>query len=202
MRATLALIATLGLAGACGGRQMLDLPATDGGAARASGAAGATGAAGAPGATGSAGSGVFPMPQIGPIDFTNAPATLSMFCDSDAGQIRFSNPCLVGQGAGTSHEVECTISTSTDVGWSFLVVLPPTQNPETVLPVTPTAVPVGDRSAHITKIEGALTFERATADYSEFVAGFRGNVTWRDANGRTFTCIVDDTIWAAAGGFI
>jgi len=207
MRVTLSVLAALALGYGCGGRQMLDLPAAGGGGAAPSGAAGATGGAGSTGTAGAIGGtgGVFPMPMVGPIDFTEAPASFSMYCDGALGQIMFWNPCLVGQGIGNSpiHEVECTSGSTGQIGWSFLVVLPLTQNPETVLPLTPSALAViGDNvSASITKVDGALTFERVTPDERGFVAGFRGNVTMTDPTGATYSCFVDATIWAAPGGF-
>jgi hypothetical protein len=191
------LLAVLGLAGACGGRQMLDLPAANGGAGGSSGAAGTSGGAGTVGGA----AGAFPMPDVGPIDFTQAPASFSMYCDGRLGEIKFWNPCLVGRGP--VHEVECSSGSTGEIGWSFLVILPITQNPETVLPVTPSALAViGDSvTATISKIDGALTFERVNPDQSGFVAGFRGNVTMTDSTGMTYSCVVDATIWAAPGDF-
>jgi hypothetical protein len=215
MRETLAVLAAVALAGGCGGRQMLDLAPADGGAAGTSGGGATTGGNGA--ATGSAAAGgnagvggAGGAPAVGIIDLTQAPPTFSMSCDETVGTIAIVNPCLIGGKLGGNadpsspapHEVECKIGSSGDVVWSFLVVFPPLQNPQMVA-LTPTAVDgqVGNDKARVTSVTGSLTFDRVDPTNRAFVAQFSGTVTWLEQSGRTFSCVVFDSIWGAPGPF-
>jgi hypothetical protein len=217
MMNTWAFAAALALVASCGGRQMLDLPATTGAAAGASGAMGTTGDAGMfgdAGETGVAGaSGAAGAPAVGFIDLTQAPPTFPMACDGGVGVITFVNPCLVGYVIGGDndatvpgpHEVECTVETpGGNVGWSFEVIFPPLQNPQTILPLTPTALGVdlgNGQQAHISKVTGGLTFSRVDPTNRAFVARFIGVVTWTEPSGATFQCQVDAPVWGAPGPF-
>jgi hypothetical protein len=191
MRVACVVLAALALTGGCGGRQMLDLPPDP---------------AGGGGAAGNA-------PVVGPIDLTQAPPTFAMSCDHGVGTITFHSPCLVGAAIGgdgnpstfRSHEVECTLATPVAIAWSFLVILPPPQNPETVLPQTVTAglVDLGNgQIARMSSFAGALTFSHVDPSNGSFVARFMGTTTWSDARGGTFSCTVDVPVWAAPGGFV
>jgi hypothetical protein len=226
MTRTWAFVAALALVAGCGGRQMLDPPATTGAAAGAAGAgggngnagtfgaAGETGVAGASGAAGTAGVVGAPAPAVGLIDLTQAPPTFSMTCDNGVGSITFVNPCLVGWVAGGDqnpmspglHEVECTVATPAgNVGWSFEVMFPSLQNPQTILPLTPTAsgVDLGNgQQARISMVTGALTFSRVDPTNRAFVARFIGSVTWTEPSGATFQCKMDTPVWGAPGSFI
>jgi hypothetical protein len=219
MTRTWALAAALALVASCGGRQTLDLPADDDGTAGTSatagngGAAGATAAAGNSGAAGAFGAAGAMAPAVGFIDLRQAPPTFSMKCDSGVGVITFVNPCLVGQALGgtsdptstSAREVECTVATPAgDVGWSFLMIFPPLQNPQTFLPLTPTAsvVDLGNgQQARISMVTGALTFSRVDPTNRAFVARFIGGVTWTEPSGATFQCTIDTPVWGAPGGF-
>jgi hypothetical protein len=203
MNRTLAVLAALALIGGCGGRQMLD-PPDDGGGAGTSGAAvgGASGAAGVPSE---------PV-VMGPIDLTQAPTTFSMKCGNGAGVMTFVNPCLVGYSLNggsasgiTDHEVECALATPAgSVGWSFLVLLPPTPNPQTFFPITPTAAGVdlgNGEPAQISMVTGALTFSRVDLTNRAFIARFTGDVTWTESSGATVLCTLDTPVWGAPGQF-
>lgn len=220
-----AFAAALALVASCGGRQMLDLPATTDAAAGASGAvgrtgsagmfggAGETGVAGAAGVAGTSGAAGASAVAVGFIDLTQAPPTFSMTCDSGVGVITFVNPCLVGQVLGGDHdptspgphEVECTVATPAgNVGWSFEVIFPPLQNPQTILPLTPTALGVdlgNGQQARISMVTGALTFSRVDPTNRAFVARFIGGVTWTEPSGATFQCKMDTPVWGAPGPF-
>jgi hypothetical protein len=201
---TWALAAAFALVASCGGRQMLDPPATAGAAAGAGGNGGAGGSIGAAGAA---------APAVGFIDLTQAPPTFSMTCDSGVGVITFVNPCLVGQKIGgdldpTSpgpHEVECTVATPTgNVGWSFEMIFPPFENPQTILPLTPTALAVdlgNGQAARISMVTGALTLLRVDPTNRAFVGRFIGSVTWTESSGVTFHCKMDTPVWGAPGPF-
>jgi hypothetical protein len=187
MRSTVAIFTALVFVGGCGGRQMLDLPPADGNATVAP-----------------------PSITIGPVDGTQAPAQLSMSCDTGVGAIAIDNPCLVGFsiGGGVSkagaHEVECTLAASNHpIAWSFLLVLPVTQNPVTVFPETPSAAPVdlGGRQVHASSTTGTLTFSRVDPSNQAFVAQFDGVVTWTASSGATFSCSVDGPLWGTPGAF-
>ena len=136
-----------------------------------------------------------------------------MTCDSGVGVITFVNPCLVGQVLGGDHdptvpgphEVECTVETSAgSVGWSFELIFPPLQNPQTILPLTPTALGVdlgNGEKAGISVVTGALTFSRVDPTNRAFVARFIGVLTWTEPSGATFQCKMDTPIWGAPGPF-
>ena len=205
---TFAVFVALGLVSGCGGRQTLDVP----GAAGASDAAGTLGSAGFAGTAVAVGAAGAAAPTVGTIDLSQAPPTISMTCDNGVGVITFVNPCLVGWliGAGgpTStgpHEVECTSETTAGtVGWSFMVIFPPLQNPQPGVPLTPTAVAVdlGDgRQARISKVTGTLTFSRVDPTNRAFVAQLTGDVTWTEPSGATFQCQMDAPIWGGPGPF-
>jgi len=206
----------LALIASCGGRQILDLPATTGVAAGASGGIGTTGNAGASGdagETGVAGAAGSPAPTVGFVDLTQAPPTFSMTCDSGVGVITFVNPCLVGYvldgdrdpTAPGPHEVGCTVATPIgNVGWSFEVLFPPLQNPQTILPLISTAsgVDLGNgQQARISMVMGGLTFSHVDPTNRAFVARFIGVVTWTEPSGATFQCQVDTPVWGAPGPF-
>jgi hypothetical protein len=224
MKGTVTVLAALALAGGCGGRQMLDLPAVDGGGAGASGSAGAgtvgaagmtgggamTGVAGSTGSAGSTGTTGVPFKTAG-IDLTLAPPTFSMTCDSGIGVVTFFNPCLVGFSLSNSldpsspspHEVECTVANAAQtIAWTFLVVFPPGQNPQQLV-LTPTSVGAdlnGER-AQISNIKGALTFTVVSPTQRAFEGRFTGNVTWIEASGGTVQCKIDTALWGAPGNF-
>ena len=190
MRGAWVVCAALAIIAGCGGRQMLDQPldATTGG-----GAAGASA-----------------LPTVGPVDLTQAPAQVSMSCDSGVGMIAIDDPCLVGHSFGGNgsetgpHEIECTLAASGHpIAWSFLLVIPVTQNPVTLLPETPSGVlvDVGGRQARVSGTSGAMTFLRVDPSNRAFVARFDGSVTWTEPSGATFSCSVAGPLWGAPGGF-
>ena len=205
----------LALAGACGGRQMLDLPATDVGAgagAGASGSAGAVGTAGTIGTAGASGSAGSPF-TVGALDLATAPPMFSMTCDSGIGVITFVNPCLIGGKIGGDltdasspgpHEIECTIANAAEtVAWSFMMIFPPFQNPQSVLPLTPTAVgaDLNGQRARISMVTGALTLDIVDPTQRAFEGRFTGAVTWIEASGAMVQCKIDTPVWGAPGPF-
>jgi len=247
MRVTLSILAALALAAGCGGRQMLDLPAADGGAGspgsngaagRATvgtagtgavgagvagmsgivGAAGATGILGVAGFVGTTGTGAAGFSgsvyMVEPVDLTIATPTFSMSCENGA-TITFQDPCLVGgnlngpasdPAAQGAHEIECTAVAANggSVGLSFLTILPPPQNPQSLFLLTPTglgvALPDGQQ-ARASAISGNLDYYVVDPSNRAFEARFIGLVTWIEPSGATFDCKLDSMIWGAPGGF-
>jgi hypothetical protein len=192
MKGTWAHCAALAIVTGCGGRQGLLQPSGD-----------ATGAAGAAGAAGS-------TVTIGLVDVTQAPAQVSMNCDSGVGIIAIDNPCLVGHSFGGNpsdagaHEIECTLATVTHpIVWSFELFIPVTENPVTVLPETPSGVlvDVGGRQARVSRTTGTMTFVRVDPSNRAFVARFDGVITWTEPSGATFSCAVGSSLWGAPGPF-
>jgi hypothetical protein len=246
MKATF-VAAAIALAVGCGGRQMLDLPAADGGAGRSGGGAGSsgsagagsagtlgdTGSAGAVGVVGSAGTfgdtggaGTFGFAgttgtagttasayMVAPVDYTSAMPTFSMTCEGDFGDITFVGPCLVGDSLSSHdptvpgvHEVECNSvpAQGGGIGWSFLVTLPPVQNPQTLLIVSGTNQFVRTttgKEARASTISGQLTFYVVDPTNLAFEADFQGVVTWVEPSGDSFQCKLFSTLWGAPGGF-
>jgi hypothetical protein len=199
MRGSWLVCAALVAAAGCGRQILLQPP--DGADAAAAGATG--------GAAGTAGTGSF---ETATVDITQAPSGFAMSCDVDAvvANVFFDNPCHVGHsfngGVGEvgPHEVECTLNVpGHPVAWSFLLDMPPHQNPVTIFPKVPAASPVvvAGLQASVAKTEGSLTFSRVDPSNLAFIAFFRGTVTWTDSSGRTFTCAVAAPLWGAPGGF-
>ena len=189
MKGTWLAGAILVAAAGCGGRQNLFLPPDDGGAA----GAGATG-----------------FPETAAVDVSQAPPQLSMSCDHGVGTIAIVDPCLVGHsfnissGEAGTHAVECRLATpSRPLLWSFVVNLPPLENPVTTFPIVPGQAPVqvGGQEATVSKVTGSLTYSRIDPSNRAFIAHFTGVVTWTDASGVTFNCSVDGPLWGAPGGF-
>jgi hypothetical protein len=184
------------------------------GAVGVAGISGTVGAAGSIGTTGTGAAGSMgSVYMVEPVDLTIATPTFSMSCPNGAA-ITFVDPCLVGGNIGApsdpsapgAHEVECTAVAANggSVALSFLAILPPPQNPQDLLPLTPTglgvALPDGQQ-ARASAISGTLNYDVVDPTNRAFEARFIGLVTWTEPSGATFQCEMDSMIWGAPGGF-
>jgi hypothetical protein len=151
--------------------------------------------------------------MVEPVDLTIATPTFSMSCENGA-TITFQDPCLVGGNLGSAgdpsapggHEVECTAVAANggSVALSFLAILPPPQNPQTLFFPTGTGLGVtlpDGQGARATAISGNLNYYVVDPKNQAFEARFTGLVTWTEPSGATFQCKMDSMIWGAPGGF-
>jgi hypothetical protein len=158
--------------------------------------------------------------RIGPIDLTQAPATLELTCDADVGRVAFKLPCLVGMDVTSGHsgpglhDVECRLlEGKAPVVWSFLLPLAALANdPSQVLhtpgdlPAVPTdgsSIDLGGQPAQLSSIKGALSFSRIDPEGRAFAGAFAGQAVWKvTASGREITCDLDGPLWGAPGDFL
>jgi hypothetical protein len=161
--------------------------------------------------------------RLGPVDLTQAPATLAMTCDSGASP-SFAMPCLigldlVGPNAGSDpnaagiHATECRLAQPDQpLAWSFLFPLADARaNPSKVLEA-PTGLPtvsggaeaimLQGESATMSSLTGDLTFTRVDPAARAFIGAFKGTVVWTGASGAQTTCQIDGPFWGAPGNFL
>lgn len=157
--------------------------------------------------------------RIGPVDLTQAPATLSMTCGGTA-SLSFEMPCLIGfnlagqdLNAAGVHATECRLAQPDQpLAWSFLFPLagvrgdPATslQAPRDLPTVTGTqqAIVLEGQPATMSSATGDLRFSKVDPTARAFIGTFTGTVVWTSATGAQTPCQIDGPFWGAPGDFL
>ena len=157
--------------------------------------------------------------RVGPVDLTQAPATLAMTCGAGTSPT-FEMPCLIGLDlAGPDptvagiHATECRLAQpDRPLVWSFLFPLADVRaDPSTALaaPADLPPVPTGQQAivlwgepATMSSVTGDLTFSQVDPTARAFVGVFKGTVVWTGASGAQTSCQIDGPFWGAPGDFL
>ena len=153
--------------------------------------------------------------RIGPVDLTQAPATLSMTCTGIA-SLSFEMPCLIGfdlPGAAGVHATECRLAqTDRPLVWSFLFPLASVRaDPSTSLrapldlpTVTGIQQPIvlEGEPATMSSVTGDLMFSKVDPTARAFIGTFTGTVVWTSTTGAQTPCQIDGPFWGAPGDFL
>jgi hypothetical protein len=156
--------------------------------------------------------------SIGPVDLTQAPASLAMTC-AGTGSLAFEMPCLMGfdlfgqdTNAAGVHATECRLAApSRPIVWSFLFPLAavradPTMPLQTsglqAEPGTEQAILLQGEAAMISSVKADLTFSRVDPTNRAFIGRFTGSVVWTSASGTQTPCQIDGPFWGGPGNFL